>query len=437
MASGLFQRRFKLLTSLLTSLSEEFHGLMTDISIGNFANGLVHIHEHASASRVGYAAVVISCGSRDEKAGEYGMAHFLEHCLFKGTVKRRAHHIINRLETVGAEIDAYTTKEYTCVYTVFMNEYFERALELMSDILFHSQFPEREIEREKNVVLDEILSYQDNPSEQIFEDFEKMAFAGHPLSGPILGSEKSVKSFTRKGIADFHARYYRPSNMILSTSVNEKGKKVNRLVHKYFSDTSEVVKVIRSKSEHRWKQFDQVLPRQNFQSHYLTGVKAYDLADDRRESLGFLSNILGGQAMNSRLNLLVREKMGLAYHIESSYLAYSDTGLFHIYLACDKKSIHKSENAIRSEVRKMREKKLSAVQMNTAKRQFQGQVSIAMESRGNRVMQRARSMMFHGRIESLEDVLRNIESVSSEDVWDRANEILDLNNFSRLIFENT
>ncbi|MEQ8324206.1 MAG: pitrilysin family protein [Vicingaceae bacterium] len=410
---------------------------MSQLSLSELNNGLIHIHEPAFNANVGYAAVVIACGSRDEKEGQKGIAHFLEHCLFKGTVKRRAHHIINRLETVGAEIDAYTTKEYTCIYTVFMNNYLERALELMSDILFHSQFPERELDREKNVILDEIQSYRDNPSEQIFEDFEDLIFKDHPLAGSILGSSKSVKGLNRSALIDFHQKYYSPTNLLLSTSVNVSDKKIARLAAKYFGEVRGSQKFEREKKSVYWKSIDKQLKKKTFQSHYIQGGKAYPIDHERRESLNLLNNITGGHSMNSRLNLVVREKQGLAYHIETGYAPFSDTGLFYIYLGCDAKNIPRVETLIKRELKTLKEKKLSPVQLTNAKRQYQGQLSIAMESRANRVMQRARSMMTQGEIESLNDILKRVDGISAKDIQDTANEIFDLNNFSRLIYLNT
>ena len=409
---------------------------MNDFDVVEYSNGLVHINGSVSGSNVGYAALIIGCGSRDETSKESGMAHFLEHCLFKGTRKRRAHHILNRLETVGAEIDAYTTKEYTCIYTVFKSEHLERALELMSDIIFQSQFPEREVIKEKNVVIDEIQSYLDNPSEQIFDDFEQLVFESHPLGKGILGSIESVQSFSSVQVSEFHQRHYIPSNMVLSTSVNLPAKKTKRLVKKHFGELKKGRTVERQFEVHRIKPVRKTETRNTFQSHYITGTTAYDVKSERRYAMNLLNNILGGQAMNSRLNLNIREKYGFTYHIESGYSPFSDNGLFYIYLGSDKKNITRIEQLLKKELNKLKNTELTASQMKKVIQQYQGQVSIAAESRVNQVVQRARSLMTLGRIERHAEVVQAVSEITSTDLIETANELFDLNNFSRLIFEN-
>lgn len=409
---------------------------MNDFDLEEFSNGLVHINGSVSNSNVGYAALVINCGSRDEADDENGMAHFLEHCLFKGTRKRRAHHILNRLETVGAEIDAYTTKEYTCIYAVFMSEYFERALELISDIVFQSTFPEREVNKEKNVVIDEIQSYLDSPSEQIFDDFEQVIFDSHPLGKRILGSVESVQSFSSKQVSKFHNKHYIPSNMVLSTSVNVPAKKTIRLVKKHFGDLKKGMKIERSLKVHSITPVRKTETRNTYQSHYITGTTAYEIKSDRRYAMNLLNNILGGQAMNSKLNLNIREKYGYTYHIESGYSPFSDNGLFYIYLGSDKKNIPRIEKLIKKELNKFKNQELSPSQMKKVIQQYQGQVSISAESRVNQVIQRARSLKTLGRIERYTDIIQAISEITSTDLIETANELFDLNNFSSLIFEN-
>jgi predicted Zn-dependent peptidase len=409
---------------------------MNDFDVEEFANGLVHINGSVTGSNVGYAALIIGCGSRDETEDEAGMAHFLEHCLFKGTRKRRAHHILNRLETVGAEIDAYTTKEYTCIYTIFMSEHLERALELMSDIIFQSQFPEREITKEKNVVIDEIQSYLDSPSEQIFDDFEQLVFETHPLGKGILGTVESVESFSSAKVSAFHQKHYTTSNMVLSTSVNLPSKKTKNLVKKHFGGLNQGPVTNRLMQAHAIKPIRKTSSRNTFQSHYITGTTAYNIKSDKRLAMNLLNNLLGGQAMNSRLNMNIREKYGYTYHIESGYSPFSDNGLFYIYLGSDKKNIGRIEQLLKKELNKLKNNELTASQMKKVIQQYQGQVSIAAESRVNQVVQRARSLMTLGRIERYEEVIRAVSEITSQDIIETANELFDLNKFSCLIFEN-
>ncbi|HAW52398.1 MAG TPA: peptidase M16, partial [Flavobacteriales bacterium] len=350
--------------------------------------------------------------------------------------KRRAHHILNRLETVGAEIDAYTTKEYTCIYTIFMSEHLERALELMSDIIFQSQFPEREVNKEKNVVIDEIQSYLDSPSEQISDDFEQLVFESHPLGKGILGTVESVQSFSSAKVSAFHHRHYTPSNMVLSTSVNLPSKKTRNLVKKHFGGLKQGSAMKRLNQTHSINPLRKTTSRNTFQSHYITGTTAYNIKSEKRFTMNLLNNLLGGQAMNSRLNMNIREKYGYTYHIESGYSAFSDNGLFYIYLGSDKKNIGRIEKLLKKELNKLKDNELSPSQMRKVIQQYQGQVSIAAESRVNQVVQRARSLMTLGRIERYEEVIQAVSNVTSSDIIETANELFNLNKFSCLIFEN-
>jgi len=399
-------------------------------------NNLNHIHSSGNSKNIGYAAVIIRAGSRYEPDNLNGLAHFMEHCLFKGTRKRRAHHIINRMEIVGAEMDAYTTKEFTCIYSVFMTQHLERALELLSDIVFHSQFPHKEIEKEKNVVIDEIQSYLDNPAEQIFEDFEEMIFQNHSLAKSILGKVESVQRITSADLNSFKSKFYTPENMVLSTSCTVTEKKLSRLTEKYFGFFNGPTIAPFTGENLSFKSERKKEEKSTFQTHYITGIPAYSTHDEKRNTMLLLNNFLGGPAMNSRLNMNIREKYGYTYHIESGYNAYSDVGLFYIYLGSDKKNINKIERLVYKELTDLKQKKLGEAQFKKAIQQFKGQVSIASESTISQVLNRGKDLLVFGKLKSLEEVLADLDLIGAKDLQNVANEIFDLNNFSRLIFEN-
>lgn len=409
---------------------------MEEVKINILKNNLNHIHSSGNSKNIGYVAVIIRAGSRDEPVKLNGLAHFMEHCLFKGTRKRKAHHIINRMEIVGAEIDAYTTKEFTCIYSVFMIHHLERALELLSDIVFHSQFPPKEVEKEKNVVIDEIQSYLDNPAEQIFEDFEEMIFQKHPLAKSILGTVDSLKRISSTDLNNFKSKYYTPENMVLSTSCPVPEKKLKRLTDKYFGSFEGPVAEEFKGETFNFKSERKKESKSIFQTHYITGIPAYSTHDNKRNVMLLLNNYLGGPAMNSRLNMNIREKYGYTYHIESGYNAYSDVGLFYIYLGSDKKNIQKIERLVYKELKDLKQKKLSDSQFKKAIQQFKGQVSLASESAISQVLNRGKDLLVFGNLKTLKEVLSELDLISAKDLQNISNEIFDLDNFSRLIFEN-
>jgi predicted Zn-dependent peptidase len=316
-------------------------------------NGIRIIHKHVN-NGVAHCGLIINDATRDESDDENGIAHFIEHMIFKGTQKRKAFHILSRMENVGGELNAYTTKEETSIYASFLPKYYERAIELIFDIIFHSVFPEKEIKKEKDVVTDEINSYRDNPSEEIYDDFENLLFSGHPMGRNILGTIENVKGFSRRKILDFIGQNYHTDQMVITSVGNIDFEKLKKIYEKYFSGIPENPGKNQRKTFQNYKPLNKIEEREVFLSHGCIGNLAFPMNDKRRLPMVLLNNILGGPGMNSRLNLGVREKYGFTYSIDSQYIPYSDTGVFSIYLGTDKGYMEKSIELVHKELQKLR-----------------------------------------------------------------------------------
>jgi len=376
----------------------------------------------------------MNTGSRDEKADQHGIAHLVEHMLFKGTKKRKAYHIISRMEDAGGEINAYTTKEETAIYTSFMKQDYERSVELLFDILYDSVFPENELLKEKEVIIDEINSYLDNPSEQIFDDFEEQLFHSQAIGRNILGSSESLKKIHRKDIIDFTGIYYPTDELVICSVGNISFKKLVRLVGKYFGKVPG-----KSRTENRVAISDtspcsNKLEKNTHQVHFIIGNLAYPLHDERRIPLHLLNNILGGPGLNTRLNMTLREKNGLSYHAESHYNPYSDTGVFCVYFSSEKQKMDKSLKVVLGEFKKLRDKKLGSQQLHKAKKQLLGQIAIAAENHENLMLNMAKSFLVFNRFDSLEEIASKIEKISNSQLLGIANEIFQEDHLSQLIF---
>ncbi|MCE2845558.1 MAG: insulinase family protein [Sphingobacteriales bacterium] len=385
-------------------------------------------------SQVSHCGLLIGAGTREEKEEEAGLAHFIEHCLFKGTRKRRAYHILNRLETVGGELNAYTTKEETCLHASVMDEHLERALELISDIAFHSVFPVREIDKEKDVIIDEINSYQDTPYEQIFDDFEGLVFAGHPLGHPILGTNQSVRSFRQRQLKEFTAKHYHAGNMVLAISTSQSEDKVLRVVERHFSAVrSGAGRPPRHKAR-KSRPVSKEDSRALSQVHFISGRAAYGLHHPDRYALVLLNNLLGGPGMNSILNLRIRERYGYTYTIESGYHTFTDNGIFHIYFATDERNYKRVLALLGKELDILTGKPLTERQLNQYKEQLVGQIRLAQESRLSVLLSMAKSLLNLGRVLTQDEVFNRIRSVNSSQLSSVARDILDPAGRSELIY---
>ena len=398
-------------------------------------NGLRIVHK-ASPAPVAHCCVMIMAGSRDEGKDEAGLAHFIEHVLFKETKKRKSFHINNRLESVGGEMNAFTTKEETSIYASFLPEYYDRTLELFSDILFNSVFPENEIKKERKVILEEINSYNDSPAELIFDEFENLVFKEHELGHFILGTPSSVRKVNRESITGFISKNYLPERMVISSCGNIEFRKLVKMSSRYFctAGTGEGTRHTRIPFD-IYSAESKTEKKKTFQAHCISGKPAYDHKDKRRFQLSLLNNILGGPGMNSRLNIVLREKNGLTYNVESGYQPFSDSGVFHIYFGVEQASFTKAQDLIILELKKLREQKLGPVQLKTAKQQLCGQLAIHFEHNLNEVFAMAKSLMINNEILSLEQTFEIINKISADEILEAANEILTPDDFCTLIYK--
>ncbi len=396
-------------------------------------NGIRIIHKQ-DTSPVGHCGIIINTGARDELDNEHGMAHFVEHMVFKGTKKRKAYHIISRLEDVGGEINAYTSKEQTCVHSTFLSNDFERAIELISDIMFHSTFPEKELLREKEVIIEEINSYKDSPAESIFDDFDEQMFPNDPIGRNILGSEESLNKYKKADIESFIMRTHNTDQMIFCSIGDISFESLAKFTKKYFSQIPSNKRTFQRVCPQQFEAATKIVEKDTFQAHCMMGNLAYDIFDPQKYSLSLLNNILGGPGMNSRLNLMLREKHGLAYNIEANYSAFTDIGTFCVYFGTDKENIERSISLIFKEFEKLRTNKLGSMQLKKAKRQMQGQMAISSENRESLMLGMGKSFLTFNRVRSLESINKKIEAITAEEVLATANKILLPDAFFTLIY---
>lgn len=398
-----------------------------------FPNGIRLIHQ-PDGSQVAHLGVILNTGSRDETATEHGIAHFIEHCIFKGTRRRKAYHVLSRMEDVGGELNAYTTKEETALYATFLSADYARAADLLSDILFRSVFPEKELKREKEVIAEEINSYKDSPSELIFDDFDELVFDGHPIARNILGTFESVRGFGREEIFRFMENNYHTDQMVISSVGNIPFKRLVHLAGRHFGEEPAKTRVHNRVQFSGYQPGERMVEKETFQTHCMIGNVAYDSNHPRRIVMILLNNLLGGQGMNSRLNLALREREGMAYNIESSYNSFSDTGLFTVYFGTDNDNYDKALEVIYREFRLLREKKLGTLQLSRAQRQLTGQLAIAGENHEDLMLTIGKTYLFYNQVDPFHVVYKKIEAVTAEQILEVANEILDPARMSRLIY---
>lgn len=407
------------------------------INTHTLPNGLRIIHT-PSPTRVAYAGFAIKAGTRHEPPHLQGMAHFVEHMLFKGTARRRAWHILNRMEHVGGDLNAYTNKEEMVVYAAFLREHFGRAVELLADIVFNSTFPQHEMDKEVEVIIDEIQSYEDSPQELIYDDFEEMLFPGHPLGKNILGSPGQLRTYRTADALDFTARHYRPDNMVLFVKGNLDFRQVVRLAEKYAGSVSPASG--RGGREHEeiplppYKPAHVTLDKETHQAHVLIGGRAYDAHNGKRTALYLLNNLLGGPGMNSRLNVSLRERRGLVYTVESNLTAYTDTGVWCIYFGCDHEDVDRCRELVLRELKSLCEKPLTAAQLRAAQKQLIGQIGVACDNFENRALDMGKAFLHYGQYEKQESLFARIESLTPSLLQEVANEMFAEESLSTLIY---
>lgn len=404
------------------------------IQVYRLKNGMRIVHL-GNKYPVAYCGVFIDAGSRDESINNWGVAHFTEHMMFKGTTNRRSHHIINRIEGIGGELNAYTTKEDTCIHATFLPQYYERIMELFSDVLLRSVFPEKEVKKEREIILDEINSYKDSPSELIFDDFEEILFKGESLGRNILGNEQSVRGIDRETIVAFRSAIYSPERVVLSSVGDIPFDKLCRWAERYFGDWQMETKYERPLIKHiNYQCRRQEYSRNTYQTHCVIGNLAYNMKDDKRFILGVLTNMLGGPAMNSKLNLSLREKYGYAYNTEASYTPYSDTGIFSIYFGTDESNYVKCLNIIKKELKVLCAKKINSTALQKIKNQLIGQMTISAAGGEAQMFSIGKSLLVYNKVTPMEAIFRKINRISAEKLQEVANEILTPDKLTVLVY---
>ena len=417
---------------------------MTKYNTYKLDNGLRIIHL-PSASQVVWCGYDLAVGSRKEQPGEEGLAHFCEHMTFKGTERRSALQVINALESVGGELNAFTNKEDTVFYAAVTKEHFTKAFNLLTDIVFHSQYPQQEIDKEVEVICDEIESYNDSPAELIYDEFENLVFMGHPLGHNILGTSDSVRSFTTADALRFARRHYRPENAVFFVYGDIDFKRLCKEMRNeelgmrnddYLSNSDSAYRSNQHSSSlisHSSLNKTITLDRNTHQAHVMIGAKAYRFDNPRRMTLYLLNNIIGGPGMNARLNLSLRERHGLVYTVESSMAAYSDTGVWSVYFGCDHHDVNRCLRLVRRELDRMMFRPLSASQLSAAKRQLKGQLAIACDNREQFALDFGRNYLHHGNERNLDVLFRKIDAVTAEDIQKVAGELFPADNLTILI----
>jgi predicted Zn-dependent peptidase len=403
-------------------------------TIFELENGIrvVHLPTVSTVSHLGFTVLA---GSRNEKKGQEGLAHFLEHCIFKGTSKRKAYHILSGLDSVGGELNAYTNKEEICVYGSFTNEHLKRAADLISDITLNASFPEKELEKEKEVILDEINSYLDAPSDRIFDDFESYLFPNHSLGNNILGTKQTVENFCKNDVESYRKSYFLPQNCVISYVGNAGLKQVKAILERYFGAYQNSGKATNPAVFESYKPFGKVEAESNFQAHGLIGGLAPGYKDDTRRAAALLMNLLCGPALNSRLNLNVREKYGYAYSIDGSFNPYRELGYWNIYFGCDQKHLKKSHDLVKKELQVLCNNRLTETQLHRAKVQFKGQIALANESNAGQMISLGKSVLVFNKIDTMEQIYAGIDKTTSSELLEMANCLFDPSGISSLMFE--
>lgn len=382
-------------------------------------------------SAVSYAGVILNVGSAHELPEQYGMAHYIEHLLFKGTKKRTSHQIINYLETVGGELNAFTTKEETTIYSAFPKQFYRRAIDLICDITFRSSFPEKELENERNVILDEISSYKDTPSENIFDEFDERFLKGHPAAHNILGTEDSLGKMERTNINEFWQNHYHSGEPVFFFMGDISFDQVVKQVEKN-TDFLKLKKKDAYVGKLIYTPKTEYITEETYQAHFITGMPTFGYKHQDKVPLLMLSNLLGGSSMNSRLNMSLREKNGIAYNVESTFQAYSDIGTLTIYFGTDEKNLKKSKSIVYRELDKLRSTKLTESKLRQLKAQFYGQIAVGSENKENVFLNFGKNILRHNRYAGIEEIHLKIENTSADKLQELAILYLNPKNYSSL-----
>ncbi len=393
---------------------------------------LVYLHKPSSVAHLGF---FFRAGSRFEKENQTGLAHFLEHCVFKGTKKRSGIQTISRLDEVGGELNAYTAKEELCLHASFPKQHLARAIELLSDISVNPTFSKREVQKEKEIVIDEINSYLDSPSDKIFDDFEEEFFKGHALGNNILGKREDLKKLSQKDLHEFVQSYFSKENLVVSFVGDIPIESLERYLNKYMENMPNKGVAIKINPYSGYEPFNIVRKESNYQAHLILGGMAPNYFDEKRTAMAMLMNMLGGPAMNATLNISLRERHVLAYSIEAAYVPYADVGFWQIYVGCESKNINKSIKLIHKELTRLQNKQISEAKLKRLKQQFKGQLALSMDVNSGMMHSLGKSLLAFGQIDTLEDIHRSIDAILAEDIQGLAQNCMKISEISSLIFD--
>jgi predicted Zn-dependent peptidase len=408
---------------------------MNSYKIKTLSNGIRVIHQPVTNSKIVHCGFVLDIGSRDEKPHQVGIAHFWEHMAFKGTKRRKTFHILNRLDSVGGELNAYTTKEKIFFHASVLGQYLDKAMDLLVDITFESIFPEKQIEKERQVILEEMAMYKDSPEEDIQDRFDEIIFDGHPLGNNILGTEQSLKNFTRAHFLEFLEENLDTESIVFSIVGNIPEKKLNKYITKYLEPLPF------KKRKRKRISFESYLPKsinlkkEISQAQCAIGATAYPIHHPKRLAFFMLVNILGGPGMNSRLNMALREKHGFVYAIDAGYHPFTDTALFSIFFGTDPGQLQKSIKLVKKELKKLQNQALGSLQLHVSKQQLMGQLAMAEENNMNYMLMLGRSLLDKDKIESLDELFTQIKNIQAGDLTETANEIFSENRLSILTYQ--
>jgi len=405
-----------------------------DYKLFELENGIRVIHQPVNNSKITHCGLILDIGSRDESVSQQGIAHFWEHMAFKGTQKRKAFHILNRIDSVGGELNAYTTKEKICFYASVLDQHFDKALDLLTDITFDSIFPESQIEKERGVILEEMSMYLDSPEEAIQDDFDTLIFGQHPLGVNILGTRESIKAFHRDDFKQFIKEHLNTERLVVSVVSGLPTSKVKRLAEKYLKNIPMMNAPVNRLSADPYVVKHQTINRDLMQSQVALGREAYSLKSEKKLPFFLLTNYLGGPAMNSRLNMALREKYGYVYSIEAAYNAYTDTGLFAVYFGTEPKQTDRSIALVLKELEMLKKKAFTPVQLHRIKEQLIGQMAMAEESHISLMLAIGKSMLDKGSIDSFDEVTAQVRAITSHDLMEIAEEVFNKDEISILTY---
>ncbi|AWW00965.1 M16 family metallopeptidase [Arcticibacterium luteifluviistationis] len=410
---------------------------MNEYSEHTLPNGIRLAHRQVTHTKIVHCGIMLDIGSRDEKPHQVGLAHFWEHMAFKGTKKRKSYHIINKLEVVGGELNAYTTKEKICFYASVLDNHFDKAIDILSDITFHSIFPERQIEKERGVILEEMSMYLDSPEDSIQDELDSVIFPNHTLGNNILGTKETIQSFTQTDLKNFVQENLNTDKIIVSVVGNISFKKAIRLVEKHLKDIPAINnESIRTKPSD-YKSQSLSLEKPINQAHVALGIPSYSLHNKNRFAYFTLIHLLGGSGMNSRLNASLREKHGLVYGIDANYTAFTDSGYTSIFYATEPKNLKKANQLVFKEINQLKTKSLGSLQLKNLKEQLMGQLAMSDESNQSFMLMMAKSLLDLNKVNTLEEVFSKIKIIEASDLRDLALEALPQQDFSNLTYMAT